>query len=402
MSKSKFGLTPVPCTAPGEPSSALPVPETEVLVIGGGLVGLSIARELAMRNLDVLLLERHGHLGEETSSHNSQVIHSGIYYPTGSLKARLCVRGRASLYELAERRGIPHRRAGKLVVAQSPEEASLLETLRRQGLQNGVPDLEIWDRATVALREPAVRCYAALFVPVTGIIDASVLLSVLREDLVAYGGLVALQTTALGLWPDSGSWRVRVQGASGETSDLRSRLVINAAGLSALKLARLSGLDVDRLGYRLYPARGHYLRIRHLGKVGTTRLIYPVPAPHLEGLGIHLTWTVGGEALLGPDVEWLTDLSDPPAYQVDESRLPQFARAASRYLPGLQEEDLVPDTAGIRPKLSGPGDPFRDFVLETDPQRPGILHLLGIESPGLTACLALAEEAADRLLTRGP
>lgn len=374
--------------------------DVDVAVIGAGLVGLATARELALGGWDVLVLERRARIGEETSSHLSQVMHSGIYYEPGSLKARLCVRGRQLLEAFAAARGIPYRRIGKLVVAQTPEEALSLEDLRARGEANGVFGLELWDRARAAQEEPGVRCLTALFVPVTGILDVSALLGVLRQDLESQGGVIALSTRVTGLVPqEHGGWTVTAQEeeAPGAKTTLSARFVVNAAGLGSDHIATLSGLSLSGIDPTLHPARGHYMRIRDPRRVATKRLVYPVPAPHLAGLGIHLTWTVSGEALLGPDVEWLDTAGDPPRYRVDPSRLAQFAKAASRYLPDLGPEDLVPDMAGIRPKLSGPGEPPRDFLVTTDPNRPGIVHLIGIESPGFTSCLALAEEAVFRL-----
>ena len=360
--------------------------ETGVAVIGAGVVGLACAAALARAGHEVLVLERHGATAHETSSRNSGVIHAGLYYPGGSLKAELCVAGREELYARCRARDIAHRQTGKLVVASADSEVAALEALLARGTENGVPGLAIIDARELRRLEPRVRGSAALLVPVTGIVDAHELAGSYQAELEAHGGRVVLHTSVSGLERAGGAWRVHAESRSGERALVTARAVVNAAGLGSDLVASLAGIDVERAGYRLRPCKGDYFSLApSLGRIAE-RLIYPVP--HGAGLGVHLTVDLGGRYRLGPDAEYVEAIS----YAVDPAKASAFAEAARRYLPEIVVGQLAPEGAGIRPKLAGPGEPFRDFVIAEESARglPGLVNLIGIESPGLTAAGAIA------------
>ena len=363
----------------------------EVAVVGGGVVGLACAAALARRGRRSVVLERHDRPGLETSTHNSEVIHAGLYYPTGSAKARCCVEGRERLYARCREYRIPHQRTGKLVVATRPDELSTLEEIRERGEANGAGGLEILDAAEVRRREPRVDALAALWSPNSGIVDAHSLLSSYQAELESLGGEVVSHTNVTGLEPTGGGWRVETISDDGERFDLEVGCVVNAAGLSSDRIAALAGVDVDAAGYRLHICKGDYFSVAPgLGRL-TEHLVYPVPSP--GGLGIHVTRDLGGRYRLGPDVEYV----DRVHYDVDPAKAVRFAEAASRYLPEIRPEHLSPEMAGVRPKLAAPGEAFRDFVIAEESARgaPGLVDLVGIESPGLTAAGAIAELVAE-------
>lgn len=364
--------------------------ETDIAVIGGGVVGLACAAALARAGREVLVLERHGATALETSSRNSGVIHAGLYYPPGTLKAKLCVAGREELYARCRARDIAHRRTGKLVVATADREVSTLETLLARGRENGVPDLRIVDGPELRRLEPRVHGCAALLVPVTGIVDPHELAASYQAELESHGGRVVLHTSVSGLERSGAGWRVHAESAGGERAVLAARAVVNSAGLAADRVASLAGIDVERAGYRLRPCKGDYFSVApSLGRIAE-RLIYPVP--HGAGLGVHLTVDLGGRYRLGPDAEYVEAIS----YAVDPAKAGPFAEAARRYLPEIDAAQLAPEGAGVRPKLAGPGEDFRDFVIAEESARglPGLVNLVGIESPGLTAAGAIAAQVA--------
>lgn len=351
-------------------------------------MGLAAARALAGTR-EVLLLERHGRLGTETTSRNSGVIHGGLYYPTGSLKARACVAGRRRLYAYAEERALPHRRTGKLIVATDAEEDAALERLRERAEANGVEDLEWRSARWLAKHEPKLRGVRALDVGVSGVVDAHALVAALTADVQAEGARIARRLAVDGLDHDGERWVVT---AGGER--VAARWVINAAGLAADRVAAMAGLDVEALGWRLHPWKGSYFALGPSAPRPDRALVYPLPVR--GGLGIHLTRDLSGQVLAGPDAEPARSLDD---LGVDESRAEAFARSVARYLPGLRAGHLRPGYVGLRPKRRADGS-FSDFVLEERPA--GLIHLLGIESPGLTAALALAEDVARLIDDRGP
>ena len=359
----------------------------DCIVVGAGVVGLAVARRLALAGRDTLLLERDGTHGAQTSSRNSEVVHAGLYYVPGSLKARLCVEGRALLYRYCSERGVPHRRCGKLVVATSASDERTLRGYLETAARNGVADLEWRSGAEAARLEPALRCVAALWSPSTGILDSHALMLSLLADLQAAGGTLACRAEVVGVTLGRDAHRVRVR-QDGEVTEIRADIVVNAAGLDAQGVAqRVEGLDAATIPQR-HLAKGHYFSLQ--GPAPFSHLVYPVA--ERGGLGVHLTLDLAGRARFGPDVEWIETID----YTPDEGRRSAFAAAIRRYFPGLDESKLQPAYTGIRPKLSGPGAPAADFVIQgaaTHGWR-GLVNLYGIESPGLTACLAIADEVA--------
>ncbi len=367
--------------------------DPEVAVIGAGIIGLACGAALARRGRRVVLLERHASAGLEASSRNSQVIHAGLYYPTGSLKAQCCVEGRERLYRRCQKYRIPYRRIGKLVVATRPQEAASLERILELGNANGAGALEMLDAAEITRREPRVRAYAGIWSPESGIIDAHQLLSSYQAELESLGSEIVFRTRVEELASDRDGWRLDTRSEQGERFTLRVPHVVNAAGLEADRVAALAGLDTAELGYRVHPCKGDYFSVApSLGEL-TRHLVYPVPVA--GGLGIHVTFDLGRRFRLGPDVEYVERVS----YEVDPAKAERFALAARRYLPEIRAEHLSPEMAGIRPKLQEPGGAFRDFVIaeESAHGAPGLISLVGIESPGLTSAGAIAERVAALL-----
>lgn len=358
--------------------------QVEIAVIGAGVVGLAVARELARRGREVVIIEAAGAIGTGISSRNSEVIHAGLYYPAGSLKARLCVRGKQLLYDYCVARHIPHQRCGKLVVATRAEDLPRLEALALSGAANGVDDLQLLNRQQALALEPALQAAGALLSPSSGIVDSHALMTALLADAERDGATLALASPVTAGRFDGQGWRLRV----GPDFELGARHVVNASGLFAAEVAHSLGTPAPTLRF----ARGHYFSLA--GRTPFSRLIYPLPVD--GGLGVHLTLDLGGQARFGPDVQWLPG-THPAAldYTVNPALAPAFEAEVRSYWPGLATGSLQPAYGGIRPKLSGPGAPSADFHI--DSETPGLTQLFGIESPGLTASLALAEEVAARL-----
>lgn len=359
----------------------------DAIVVGAGVVGLAIGRALALAGREVVVLEAADAIGTGTSSRNSEVIHAGIYYPPGSLKAELCVRGRRALYAYCESHGVPHARLGKLIVASNADEVSYLDKLATTGAANGVDDLRLIDRAGVKALEPALDVHAALLSPSTGIVDSHGLMLALRGDMEAAGGMLALSSPFAGAEPFAGGLKVRTSGP--EAMELGCRLLVNAAGLDAPDLAHaVAGMPPDLVPRQIL-AKGNYFTCTR--KVPFRHLIYPVP--ETGGLGTHLTLDLGGQGRFGPDVEWV----ETRAYEVDPARKASMMGSIRRYWPDVREEDLAPGYSGIRPKLSGPGEPAADFVIQGPAAHgvAGLVNLFGIESPGLTSALAIADRVLE-------
>lgn len=364
----------------------------DAIVAGAGVVGLAVARALASSGRETIVVEGETIIGSGTSSRNSEVIHAGIYYPQGSLKARLCVDGRDRLYAYCAERGIAHRRCGKLIVATNERQHSDLETIFARATANGVSDLVHLTRAQAQAMEPDVACTAALHSPSTGIVDSHGLMLALQGDLEDHGGAIAFGTDIVGGAVETQGATLRCRDrASGESFDLAAPVFVNAAGLGAVALARsLDGFPQSHVP-TAYLARGCYFSLA--GRTPFSRLVYPVPEP--GGLGVHLTLDLAGQARFGPDVEWIETID----YSVDPRRADTFYGEIRRYWPSLPDDSLQPSYAGIRPKISGPGEPAADFRIDgfaTHGAR-GIVNLFGIESPGLTASLAIADEVLARL-----
>jgi len=362
--------------------------EIDCAVIGGGVVGLAVARALALEGREVLVLESEGAIGTGTSSRNSEVIHAGIYYPQGSLKAKLCVEGRQMLYAYAAERGVPHQRCGKLIVATSSEQAGQLEAIQKKAAANGVDDLALITGPQAIAMEPQLHCVAALHSPSTGIVDSHALMLSLLGDLENAGGMLALKSPITRA--ECGGEAIVVMAEDGTA--LRCRSVVNAAGLGAPALARrFEGLPPAAVP-KEYFAKGNYFTLS--GRAPFGRLIYPVPEP--GGLGVHLTIDLGGQAKFGPDVQWV---SSPDELVVDPSRGEGFYAEVRKYWPALPDGALIPGYAGMRPKISGPGEPAADFMIDGPASHgvPGLVNLFGIESPGLTSSLAIGRHVAGLL-----
>jgi L-2-hydroxyglutarate oxidase LhgO len=374
----------------------------EAVVIGAGVVGLACARALARRGVETVILEQHDAFGTETSARNSEVIHAGLYYASGSQKAKLCVTGRDALYEFCASHHVAHQRCGKLVVATDAAQLPKLNALHRQGLANGVNDLRLIDAAEAKAMEPNLSCLAALHSPSTGIVDSHGLMLALLGEAESRGAALALQSPLqrgeIGKNGDDGII-LDIGDSSANRTRLKARHVINAAGLHAIQVARsLSGFPLQHCPTAHY-AKGNYYSLA--GRAPFSRLIYPLP--EIGGTGVHITLDLGGQARFGPDVEWLRDdWIDRPDYTVDPRRSDSFHAEVRRYWPQLPDGALSPAYCGVRPKIAppcDPGDPAADFLIQGPATHgiSGLVNLFGIESPGLTSCLAIADAACAAL-----
>lgn len=356
--------------------------KVDCVVVGAGVVGLAVARALALAGREVIVLESENAIGTGTSSRNSEVIHAGIYYPKDSLKARLCVEGNAQLYAYCESHGVAHQRCGKLIVATSPAQVEELEAIRQRALVNGVDDLRLLTAEQAQTLEPALRCEAALLSPSTGIVDSHGLMLALQGDLEQAGGAVALCSAF-------SRAQLHADGIEIHTEDgtaLLASLMVNAAGLYAPAVAnQIEGLDAAHIPQAFY-AKGNYFTLT--GRAPFQHLIYPVP--EAAGLGVHLTLDMGGQAKFGPDVQWV---DSPTDLQVDPARGLSFYHEVRKYWPELRDGSLAAGYAGIRPKISAPNASSADFVIQAADVHghPSLVNLFGIESPGLTSCLAIAD-----------
>jgi L-2-hydroxyglutarate oxidase LhgO len=366
----------------------------DAVVVGAGAVGLAIARELALRGLETIVLEAESGIGNGISSRNSEVIHAGIYDAPGSLKAELCVAGRRLLYPYCESHGVGHRRCGKLVVAATAGQVASLEAIERRATANGVEGLRWLSGNEARELEPALHGDAALLSAATGIIDSHALMLAYLGDLERAGGALVLRSPLASAVVRSDGFALRVGGAT--PLEIEAGVLVNATGLHAQALARrIDGLDPAHIPPSWF-AKGNYYALA--GRSPFTHLVYPVPEP--GGLGVHLTLDLAGQARFGPDVEWLAaDSPEAIDYAVDPARSAAFYAAIRRYWPGLKDGSLAPAYSGVRPKLQGPGEPARDFMLQGPEAHgvAGLMNLFGIESPGLTASLAIAAEVVRRL-----
>lgn len=379
--------------------SAPSVERVDCVVIGAGVVGLAVARALAVAGREVTIVEAAPAIGTGISSRNSEVIHAGLHYAPDSLKARLCVRGRDLLYAYCGARHVPHRRIGKLLIATDPSQRPALDRVLANARACGVHDLETLDSAAAATLEPEVRCVAALWSPSTGIVDSHALMTALLADAEAHGAVLARSSRVVrGTVQDDGIELV-VATDDGQDFTLAAALVVNCAGLDAARVARsLDGFPsahVPHVGF----AKGHYFAWP--GAAAFRHLVYPLPEP--GGLGIHVTVDLGGAVRFGPDVEWLAH-GAALDYSVDAGRAAAFADSIRRYWPAVRADGLTPAYAGIRPKLSRPGEPAADFAIEGPAEHgvPGLIQLFGIESPGLTASLAIGERVVELVSPHRP
>jgi L-2-hydroxyglutarate oxidase LhgO len=363
----------------------------DIVIIGAGVVGLAIANELAQStvNKNILVLEKADSFGQETSSRNSEVIHGGMYYPSGTLKANLCVEGRRLLYEICARQKIPYKKTGKLIIAVENEELAVLDGICTQGKLNGVEGLRMITRAELKKMEPNLNGIAALFSEETGIIDSHRLMEYFLQTAREKGAMVAYNSEAVGINKMDSGYRITVKNMN-ESLELKSAVVINSTGLDSDKVAESAGIKLKENKYELRYCKGQYFRVTSAKARLLSRLAYPVPKPKSGGLGVHATLDLGGGLRLGPDDKYLNNrIKD---YSVDESKKREFYLSGVKFMPFIKEEDLSSDTAGIRPKLQEEAGEFRDFVIqeESDKGFPGLINLIGIESPGLTASCAIA------------
>ncbi len=358
--------------------------QVDCIVIGAGVVGMACARVLAQSGREVIVIEKESMPGTEISARNSGVIHAGIYYPTASLKAELCLRGKELLYPYCEDHAVPHRKCGKLIVATSTDEEPALERIKLLAHANGVDDLTYLSTEEINEREPDLNITKALFSPSTGIIDVHGLILAFQGDLENYGGMIALNTPVLGGEITDNGIVLKTGGESPMT--LCAKTVINAAGLGATGFTqKINGFPKDLIP-QLHYAKGNYFSLS--GKSSFKHLIYPLP--EAAGLGVHVTLDLEGQVRFGPDVEWTKELE----YEVDPARSAPFYEAIRRYWPALEQGALTPDYSGIRPKLQAPGEGASDFVIQGYDTHgvTGLVNLFGIESPGLTSCMAIAEK----------
>jgi L-2-hydroxyglutarate oxidase LhgO len=365
------------------------MPDIDAIIIGAGVVGLATAEALARSGRSVIVIEAAEGIGTVTSSRNSEVIHAGIYYPEGSLKAQLCVAGRHALYAWCDTHHVPYRRSGKLIVATSEAELSAIAALEKKGRANAVDDLYMISAEAAIQLEPALSCVGALVSPSTGILDSHAFMLSLQGEAEAHGAAFAFHTPFIRA--ELGGNDIHVETGGAEPMRLSTSILVNCAGLAASQAAKaMDGLNPAHIPETLY-AKGNYFALR--GHAPFSHLIYP--APHTHGLGVHLTLDLGGQARFGPDVEWVETLD----YEVDPKRSEGFDDAIRRYWPGLPNDSLIPAYSGIRPKISGPNDPAPDFRIDGPEIHgvPGLINLFGIESPGLTSSLAIAEAVMKKI-----
>jgi L-2-hydroxyglutarate oxidase LhgO len=363
--------------------------DSKITIIGAGVIGLAIAEKLSADNEDVFVIEKYKTFGQETSSRNSEVIHAGIYYPKDSLKAKFCVEGKQMLYKFCKEYDVPFENCGKLIVATDDHEVTILEEIAIKAKNNGVNDIQKLTKEEALKIEPEVAVKGALFSPSTGIIDTHRLMKQLETNAVNNGTEFVYNAEVKGIKKIDQGYEIELSDADNQTFNFTTQNIINAAGLESDIIAKMAGIQNNNL--ELAFCKGEYFRIKSPKHKFLNRLVYPVPNPNLEGVGIHVTKDLGGGVKLGPDVTWMEKkIYD---YKVDTSKQEAFYKSAKRFLPFLEYEDLVPEMAGIRPKLQRQGGETKDFYIreESDKGLPGFINLIGIESPGLSSSLAIAK-----------
>ena len=368
--------------------------KVDIVIIGAGVVGLSTACEVAGKNRDVILIEKHDSFGKETSSRNSEVIHSGIYYSPGSLKARLCLEGNKLLYEICKENGIPCKPLGKLIVATDEKEIKNAETLVENGRKNGIDNIIIMSSEDVSKMEPHVNAMAAIFVPSAGIIDSHCLMKYFESRAKSNGVMITYGSEVKEIEKTSQGYRIGIQETNGNSFSFLTEILINSAGLSALNIARLCGIDTEKAGYCIYYYKGEYFKIGRGKHKLTNRLIYPLP-PKTGYVGIHTVPDIQGMVKLGP-CNYFTETID---YDMDESNKEFCYESVKTFLPFLELQDLEPDMTGIQPKVQKQGEQEKDFIIVHEEEKgfPGLINVIGIESPGLTASPAIGRLVANMI-----
>jgi L-2-hydroxyglutarate oxidase LhgO len=361
--------------------------DAEITIIGAGVVGLAIGESLSEVFKDVFIVEKHRTFGQETSSRNSEVIHAGMYYPEGSLKAILCVKGNSLLYEYCQKYHIPHKKCGKLIVATSEDELPVIEDIMEKGKKNGVHDLSIIGKEQILSMEPNISAIRAVFSPSTGIVDTHSLMKQYETNTINNGGNIVYGSEVTGIKKTAGGYLITLIDLHGNRFSFSTRIVINAAGLASDKIPVLAGIEDEKL--KIMFCKGEYFRMKPPRNKLISRLIYPVPHQNLEGIGIHVTIDMEGGVKLGPDVKYLG--SNTYDYTLTPSKHEAFFNSARKFLPFLEFDDIAPEMAGIRPKLQKPGQPVQDFYIREESERgyKGFINLIGIESPGLTSSIAI-------------
>ena len=363
--------------------------DAEITIIGAGVIGLAIAEKITAERRNVFVIEKHPTFGQETSSRNSEVIHAGIYYTKDSLKARLCVEGKKLLYDYCKKNDVPFNNCGKLIVATSDDEISIIEGIRQTAVKNGVDDLVVLDRHPIAAMEPNIFALKALFSPSTGIVDTHSLMKRYETNAVNNGCQIVYGSEVKGIDRIENGYRIFLLDADQKDYSFTTNIVINSAGLSADKISEMVGINDEKL--KILFCKGEYFRVNPPKNRLVSRLIYPVPHQNMEGIGIHVTIDMGGGVKLGPDVKYLD--SNVYDYKVTASKQEEFYRSAKKFLPFLKFDDIAPEMAGIRPKIQRPGEPQRDFYIMEERRRgfPGFINLIGMESPGLTSSISIAK-----------
>ena len=363
--------------------------DADITIIGAGVVGLAIAENVSRTHNNVFLIEKHTSFGQETSSRNSEVIHAGIYYTKDSLKARLCVEGKWMIYDYCKKYDIPFNNCGKLIVATSEEEISVIEGIRLTALKNGVDDLSFLEREQISELEPNIFALKALFSPSTGIVDSHSLMKQYETNSYNNGCQIVYGSEVTGISQIENGYKIDLSDADKKNYSFTTRIIINSAGLTSDKVSEMVGIKDDSL--KILFCKGEYFRINPPKNRLINRLVYPVPHQNMEGIGIHVTIDMGGGVKLGPDVKYLE--SNIYDYKVTASKQEAFYKSVKKFLPFLEFDDIAPEMAGIRPKIQKPGEPLRDFYIieETSRGYPGFINLIGMESPGLTSSIAIAK-----------
>lgn len=366
--------------------------DADITIVGAGVIGLAIAARLSEESENIFVVEKHSTFGQETSSRNSEVIHAGIYYPFKSLKAKLCVEGKILLYDFCSKKNIPFNNCGKLIVATSPEEIPVIEEIRERALKNGV-ELELIDKHRIAELEPEIFAVRALYSTSTGIVDSHSLMKQFETDFINAGGQISYNSEVTGIKKIREGYEISVLDGDKSHFKFTSRKLINSGGLTSDLISEMAGIHDENLKIRF--CKGEYFRINPPKNRLVKRLVYPVPHPNMEGIGIHVTVDMAGGVKLGPDVTYLD--SNIYDYKLSPSKHEIFFSSAKKFLPFLEPEDIAPEMAGIRPKTQKPGESVRDFYIKEESARgfPGLINLIGMESPGLTSCIAIARYVSE-------